>query len=116
MLSYHGQKRAKKRFRIGYDRAESKFEKARLYGKYKEDYVFRSPEYDYLLSKERHKGNQAVAYDGVLYIFDDETCITMFTLPAWFGRRKHYEGKEQVRHVKAYMRHYEDWSEIPETA
>lgn len=116
MLSYHGQKRAKKRFGISYDKAESRFEEAKLYGKYKEDYEFRSEEYDYLLSKERHKGNQTVAYNGVLYIFDGDTCITMFNQPAWFERKKHYEGKQQVRHVKAYMRHYEDWAEVQEVA
>lgn len=116
MLSYHGQKRAKKRFGIGYEKADSHFEEAKLRGKYVDDYEYRSVEYDYLLSKQRKKYNQAVAYNGVLYIFDDDTCITMFSLPSWFGRKKHYEGKQQVRNVKAYMRHYDGWTEGRESA
>lgn len=109
MLSYHGQKRAKKRFGIGYEKADNHFEEAKLYGKYFDDYEYRSAEYDYLLGKQRKKDNQAVAYNGVLYIFDDDTCITMFSLPSWFGQKKHYEGKHQVRNMKAYIRHYDSF-------
>ena len=110
MLSYHGQKRAKKRFGIGYEKADSHFEEAKLYGKYVDDYEYRSDEYDYLLSKQRKNGNKAVAYNGVLYIFDGDICITMFSLPSWFDRKKHYEGKQQVRNPKAYIRHYDSYA------
>ena len=115
MLSYHGQKRAKKRFGMGFEKADSYFEEAKLYGKTLEDFAYRSEEYDYLLGKQNRNGNQVVAYNGVLYIFDDDTCITMFTLPAWFEHKKHYEGKQQVRNLKTYIRHYDVLIDILET-
>lgn len=116
MITYHGQKRAKKRFGIGYEQAENLFEEAKKYGKYAEDYVYRSDEYDYLLSREHHKGNRAVAYEGVCYIFSGDVCITMFNLPLWFENHKHYEGKEKVRNLKTYMRHYGNWEEEADAA
>jgi len=107
MLTYHGEKRARKRLRMNYEAAERKFEQARANGKTKADFEPRSKEYDYLLSKEHAGDTTAYAYGGVCFIADGSTCITLFNLPDWFEKKKSYNGKTEVRNMKTYIKHYD---------
>lgn len=45
----------------------------------------------------------AVAYNQCCYIFSDKNiCVTVYKLPAWFGKRKPCDGKEVIRNTKKY--------------
>ena len=46
------------------------------------------------LSREASDNCTALAYDGLCYIVNENGfCVTMYPLPAWFGKKKHYNGK-----------------------
>ena len=63
-------------------------------------------------SKERHylqncaKGNvTALAYNNFCYIVSEEGfCVTMYHLPEWFGKKRFYDGKKEIRNPRAYSR------------
>lgn len=57
------------------------------------------------LAQEAREGYTAVAYNSFCYIFGDGgSCITMYPLPAWFGKKKAFDGKERIRNYKRYYR------------
>ena len=48
----------------------------------------------------------AIAYNNFCYIFSDSNiCVTVYALPAWFGKKKAFNGKERIRNYKSYYRH-----------
>lgn len=63
---------------------------------------FQSWERKYM--EEKKKGNcSPIAYDQYCYIVsEDGICVTVFSLPKYFGKRKHFDGKEKIRNVKKY--------------
>ncbi len=50
--------------------------------------------------------SEAIAYNGCCFIVNTQTktVITVYPLPAWWGKRKRYVGKERVRKARAYYR------------
>ncbi len=59
------------------------------------------------LTKEAHGDCTALAYNGYCYIVnDDNICVTLYPLPAWFGKKKHFDGKEKIRNVKKYYNNH----------
>ena len=49
----------------------------------------------------------AIAYNNFCYIVSEEGfCVTLYPLPVWFGKKKHFNGKERIRNMKAYARNY----------
>ena len=52
------------------------------------------------------KGNaSAIAYNNYCYILNENGfCITMFALPEWFGKKRHYDGKKEIRNLRSYTR------------
>ncbi len=52
----------------------------------------------------------AIAYNNFCYIFGASgTCVTLYPLPAWFGKKKAFNGKERIRNYKSYCRHNVDF-------
>lgn len=77
-------------------------------GKRAEDFAS-TAEKRYLEKKNsRSENHEAIVYDGNCFIFSESTCITMFPLPAWFGKKKFYDGKEKIRHPHRYQRYCVD--------
>ena len=57
------------------------------------------------LSKEAYDNCIAIAYNNFCYIINtDGICVTLYPLPAWFGKKKHFDGKERIRNYKQYCR------------
>lgn len=55
------------------------------------------------LAKEAHGDCTALAYNGYCYIINaNNVCVTLYPLPAWFGKKKHFDGKEKIRNFKKY--------------
>ncbi len=64
------------------------------------------------LSHEAYDGCFAVAYNNYCYIISDTGyCITLYKLPAWFGKKKHFDGKERIRDFKKYCKSNESYRE-----
>ena len=104
----HAIYRAKERVQINEKKAERMFSLALERGKTADD--FTSWERNYLKSEE-HSEHIAIAYAGFCYIFTyQRECITVYPLPTWFGKKKHYNGKERIRNMKAYSRNHFDYS------
>ena len=103
IASYHSIVRAKERLGYNEKNALKQINRALERGKTAEQ--FSSMERTYL--EEKCDGvTRAIAYNNFCYIVSDTgICVTVFALPTWFGKKKHYAGKEQIRNVKAYSRY-----------
>ena len=103
IASYHSIVRAKERLGCNERIALKQINRALERGKTAEQ--FSSMERTYL--EEKCDGvTRAIAYNNFCYIVGtDGVCVTVFSLPTWFGKKKHYDGKEQIRNAKAYSRY-----------
>ncbi len=102
MATVHSVERAKERAGLNERKAYKMIDHALERGKRAED--FSSWERDYL--KGECKGNTtAIAYNNFCYIVNEEGfCVTLYPLPTWFGKKKHFNGKERIRNMKVYSR------------
>lgn len=57
------------------------------------------------LNTEAYSNCTAIAYNNLCYIVNEENvCVTVYKLPAWFGKKKHFDGKERIRNYKKFCR------------
>ena len=104
MHSLHSFERAKERFDMKGKKAQRRIDLALERGKRAEDYTTKY-ERSYLNSLNRD--SVAVAYDNACFIFNEEgRCITVHSLPAWWEKKKRYNGKERIRNAKKYYAKY----------
>lgn len=103
LTTMHSIKRTKERRNIkNKHSATRKIENALNRGKCAED--FSSWERDYLINESKDNCT-AIAYDNYCYIVNENgRCVTMYKLPAWFGKKKHFNGKERIRNFKKYSK------------
>ncbi len=67
---------------------------------------FSSMERQYLENKEK-ADCRAIAYDGFCFILNENnSCVTLYPLPKWFGRKKHFVGKTAIRNYRKYLLMY----------
>ena len=105
--SIHSVERAKERLGISEKLAEKNISRAIRKGKNADS--FSSSERTYL-KKEGRDGCTAIAYDGYCYIINKNGfCVTVYELPAWFGKKKHFNGKERIRNLKVYTRNHKEY-------
>ena len=98
----HGLERAKERMDCSEKKAIRTIEQAISRGKHAED--FSSKERDFLKRLETNNCI-AVAYNKFCYIINElGACVTMYALPTWFGKKRHFVGKERIKNLKAYSR------------
>lgn len=103
IITLHGVERAKQRVGIkGVRAAERQTQLALKRGKTADDLT--SWERNYLRSIARDDSVIPVAYNGFCYIISltNGTCVTMFPLPAWWGKKKNCVGKIRIRNPKKY--------------
>ena len=112
--SIHSMERARERCNLKNDEVAARsidlaYERGRSAGD------LASWERNFLLSKSQ--GNcSAVAYNNYCYIMSDTgVCVTVYELPRWFGRKKHFDGKARIRDYRKYMRNYADMYENCDT-
>ena len=101
-ITYHSIERAKER--LGYNEkiAIKQINRALERGKTADQFTSWEKRY---LESESGDTTYAIAYNNFCYIVgNDGTCVTMYPLPAWFGKKKHFDGKEKIRNVKVYTR------------
>ena len=111
LATYHSIIRTKDRMNEKNIRsAEKNISLARSRGKTARDYT--SWEREYLIHETRDDC-LPVAYRGHCYIFNAaDVCVTMYPLPAWFGKKKQFSGKERIRDMKKYQRYCVDESRM----
>ena len=99
----HSIDRAKERCHFKNQRtAEKNIARAIERGKRAEDYASWERSY---LSKEAYDNCTAIAYNSFCYIINEEgDCVTVYQLPAWFGKKKRFDGKEKIRDYKKYCK------------
>lgn len=101
--TYHSIIRAKERLGYNEKNALKQINRALERGKTADD--FTSWERNYL-QNEGSENTYAIAYNNFCYIVGaDGVCVTMYALPTWFGKKKHFDGKEKIRNAKAYSRY-----------
>mgnify|MGYP001105565943 CR=1 FL=1 len=100
-VTKHSLDKAKERLGINKKYAEKRITDALRRGKTSRD--FSSWERSFL-EQEGKDGCYAVAYNGFCYIVSPaNACVTLYPpLPSWFGRKKHFDGKEKIRNPKKY--------------
>ena len=102
MVTLHSLERAKSRMGINTKPAIKQIKHALERGKTFKD--FSSWERKYL-EKEAYGDCIAIAYNGYCYIFsNDNTCVTLYPLPSWFGKKKHFDGKNKIKNFKHYSK------------
>lgn len=95
-ITYHSKERANERLSVKNTREfQRRVDLAFTRGKRAED-LNRSLDRKYLANRST-EDREAVAFNGVCYIFDRETalCVTVFALPHAFGR-KYTKGKRRI--------------------
>ena len=92
IITHHGADRAKERCNLkSIQAAEKNVNLAIQRGKRAEDLTSWERSF---LSKEANSECTAIAYNNFCYIFNaDGICVTIYRLPAWFGKKKHFNGK-----------------------
>ena len=94
--------RAKERAGVNEKRAERMVALAMERGKTAD--AFTSWERSYLKGEETEE-YIAVAFAGYCYLISyTGHCVTMYPLPSWFGKKKHFDGKERIRDYKKYCK------------
>jgi len=106
MTTYHAIQRTQERANLNLHRSLRFISNAINRGKSAE--AFHSIEREYLLEKESKYGCVALVYNTFCFIVNDEdTCITMYSLPTWFGKKRNlYVGKERVKDKRRYKKFY----------
>ena len=100
----HSLDRAKERIGLNSKNAKKLIAHAFSRGKTTED--FKSWERSYL-EKEAYGECVAMAYSGFCYIFNPEgACVTMYSLPSWWEKKKQFDGKTRIRNAKKYAKYY----------
>ena len=96
----HSLEKMKERRGINTKKAERRIEQAVLRGK--PFTAFSSKERAFLQQEE--DSCHALAYDGFCYIINERNlCVTLYPLPEWFSRKKHFVGKKKIRDYKKYV-------------
>lgn len=105
MTTKHSIERAKERIGANRKRAERIIGNALERGKGAEEFSSIEKEY---LAKESSYGCTAIAYGSFCFIINESgKCVTEYRLPKYFGKKKLYNGKEKIRHPKAFIRNYD---------
>ena len=66
---------------------------------------YSSWERTYLINKA-YDDCSAIAYNGFCYIVNETgRCVTVCKLPAWFDKKKHFDGKTRIRDYKKYNKY-----------
>jgi hypothetical protein len=103
IASYHSIVRAKERIGCNEKNALKQINRALKCGKTAQQFTSKERSY---LEEKCNEGTYAIAYNNYCYIVSTTgICVTVFALPAWFGKKKHYDGKEQIRNAKTYSRY-----------
>ena len=105
-LTWHATERMKERCNTkNYRTATKSVQLALSRGKRADD--FSSWERNFLLGETSDRCTP-IAYNGFCYIMNEEdACVTIFALPSWFGKKKHFDGKERIRDYKKYCKNNE---------
>lgn len=100
MCTYHSIQRANERTRYRGEAAIRFIKNGIERGKTAEDYRQNERKY---LANVAYDNCIAKAYNGFCLIISEEgDCVTLYRLPEWFGKKRHYDGKTRVRNVKRY--------------
>ncbi len=104
MYTYHSILRANERTRYSGKTAIRFIENGIERGKTAKDFTQDERQY---LETCGHDNCIAKAYNGYcLIISEDGVCVTLYPLPGWFGKKRHYDGKTRVRNAKRYAVSY----------
>lgn len=97
----HSLQRAKERCNLKNPRsAANNIQRALARGKRAEDCTSWERAY---LSLEAYDNCSAIAYNNFCYIFNEKSqCVTIHSLPCWFGKKKRFDGKIKIRNYKRY--------------
>lgn len=63
--------------------------------------AFTSWERSYL--ENETSDGEALVFSDYVFILKDDKVITVHALPAWWGEKKHFRGKERIRNMKKYI-------------
>ena len=109
-FTQHGFERAKERLGSNERMIERFIQNAELRGKKPEDFHTRR-ERDWLKA-HGGCGCTAIIYNGYCIILTEtNTCVTLYKVPSWFGKRGHYDGKARIRDVARYQRYRDVYPE-----
>ena len=102
-MTHHAIQRTRERTGLKLKSSEKFITYALARGKSAE--YFSANERNYILSKETKGDCIVLVYQSFFFIIDSAgRCVTMYAVPKWFGKKKHFDGKVKIRSVKRYSR------------
>lgn len=102
-MTYHSILRTEERANLTRESSIKMIIRAQERGRGAENYPSKEREY---LNQKSKNGLRAVVYADYCFIFSEsDKCITMYHLPAWFGKKGKYDGKNEIRNIKRYVRY-----------
>jgi len=105
MTTYHALKRTHERTGLNI-KSSAKFI-ANAIERGKSINTYREKEKNYMLRRELKKGCRTLIYNKYCFILNNENCcITMYSVPEWFEKKKNYDGKRKIKNIKKYIRYY----------
>ena len=103
MTTVHSMIRAKERLGLNEKAAGHLIRNAIERGKTFEDY--RPGKERTWVEQRCSEGYSASIYNGFCFILNDrQTCITLYSVPEWFGKHGRYDGKERIRKAVKYYK------------
>ena len=96
MTTLHSIERARERIGMNPRAAEHFMRNALKRGKDKTMFSCEQKR-QWLISKEKACGYQALVYNDVCLIVDQGVIITLYEVPGWFRSSSRYNGKERIR-------------------
>ena len=104
MTSKHSVERAKERLGLNPSMAEHFIRNALTRGKRIEDY--RPGKEREWLEQRNSDGFTVLVYNDYCFIVRDEIelCVTLYSLPQWFGKREWYSNKGRIRNYCKYQK------------
>ena len=110
MTTVHSLMRAKKRLGYNTKSAEHFIQNAIERGKTVNN--FRPGKEREWLEQRCSDGYQVIVYNGCCLILNEQqVCITLYSVPHWFGKQIRYDGKESIRNIVKYQK-YNAWERV----
>ena len=101
MCTIHSIERVNERTRFNGKTAIRFLENGIARGKLTDEYSQKERKYLESLARDNCV---AKTYNGFCLIISEYgTCVTIYKLPEWFGKKRYYDGKKRVRNIKRYV-------------
>ena len=108
MATFHAIQRAEERVKLKRKSAERLITNALQYGRTSSDFI--GKEFNYLHRKETVGEARILVHSQCCFVVNNNSCITMFPVPSWFGKRRN-NAKRSIVSGNCFTRFWNQYGE-----